>query len=415
MTQHKGAKLPHKTFLVILLGLLNTITPFSIDMYLPAFPDMATEFNVPISTVALTVSTYFLGFSFGQILYGPLLDRFGRKPPLYIGLLLYILASVGCIFSSSINALLVLRFVQALSGCVASVAAMAMVRDFFPANQSASIISLLVLILGLSPLLAPSVGSLVIVASNWHWVFGILAVITFIILLLVFFFLPEGHQPDTSISLLPGPIIKSFITIVKEKQFYVFSFAGSFAFCGLFVYVSSSPAIFMDTFHVSKKMYGAIFALLSVGFIGGSQMNHVLSRKFSSRQVFTNTLIVQFFLGLIFFTGVFYNWYGIGMTICFLFVLLFCAGLTYPNAAALALAPFKKNAGTASALLGFIQIGIGALVSAGAGLLLLPGSLPTAICMAFSSTTALAVLLLCKAGKMKLVENDEGVINQTIH
>src|ERR1700712_4150598 len=198
MAQQKAGKLPHKTFLVILLGLLNTITPFSIDMYLPAFPDMAKEFNVPVSTVALTVSTYFLGFSLGQILYGPLLDRFGRKPPLYIGLLLYIAASVGCIFSSSIDALLLLRFVQALSGCVASVAAMAMVRDFFPANQSASIISLLILILGLSPLLAPSVGSLVLIAWNWHWVFGILSAITFIILLLVFFFLPEGHQPDTT-------------------------------------------------------------------------------------------------------------------------------------------------------------------------------------------------------------------------
>jgi DHA1 family bicyclomycin/chloramphenicol resistance-like MFS transporter len=415
MMQHRAAKLPHKTFLVILLGLLNTITPFSIDMYLPAFPDMAKEFNVPVSTVALTVSTYFLGFSLGQILYGPLLDRYGRKPPLYIGLLLYIAASTGCIFSSSIDALLILRFVQALSGCVASVAAMAMVRDFFPANQSASIISLLVLILGLSPLLAPSVGSLVIVASSWHWVFGILSVIAFAVLLLVFFFLPEGHQADTSISLKPAPIIKSFKDIIKEKQFYIFSLAGSFAFCGLFVYVSSSPAIFMDTFHVSKKIYGGIFALLSVGFIGGSQLNHLLSRKFSNQQVFKGTLTAQFFLGLVFFVAVFNNWFGLWLTIIFLFVLLFCAGLGYPNAAALALAPFKKNAGTASALLGFIQIGTGALISAGAGLLLLPGALPTAICIAFSSTTALAILLIGKTKKMQLVENEGEGLNQLTH
>src|ERR1700712_684698 len=139
MAQQKAGKLPHKTFLVILLGLLNTITPFSIDMYLPAFPDMAKEFNVPVSTVALTVSTYFLGFALGQILYGPLLDRFGRKTPLYIGLLLYIVATLGCTTSATINSLLIMRFVQALGGCVSSVAAIAMVQDFFPPQKSASI------------------------------------------------------------------------------------------------------------------------------------------------------------------------------------------------------------------------------------------------------------------------------------
>jgi len=407
MTEQQAGTQPKKVFLIILLGLLNTITPFSIDMYLPAFPDMATEFNVPINTIALSVSTYFLGFAVGQILYGPLLDRYGRKPPLYIGLFLYILASVGCMLSSSINALLVLRFVQALSGCVASVAAMAMVRDFFPAKQSASIISLLVLILGMSPLLAPSVGSLVISIWNWHWVFGILSAIVFIMLLLIFFFLPEGHQPDPSLSLKPTPIIKGFRDILLTKQFYIFSFAGSFAFCGLFVYVAGSPGIFMDTYHVSKKVYGGIFALLSVGFIGGSQLNHLLSRRFSNRQVFNSILLIQFFLSLLFLTGAFYNWYGIGLTLVLLFVLLFCAGLSYPNAAALALSPFKKNAGTAASLLGFIQIGIGGLVSAGAGLLPYDGAKPTAICIAVSSVAALLILLAGNGRSMQLTSHDE--------
>ncbi|MEO8770415.1 MAG: multidrug effflux MFS transporter [Ferruginibacter sp.] len=400
-------KAHNKTFIILLLGLLNTITPFSIDMYLPAFPDMSKEFGVPISHIALSVSTYFLGFALGQILYGPLLDRYGRKPPLYIGLLFYIAASVGCMFSSTINALLILRFAQALSGCVASVAAMAMVRDFFPVKQSASIISLLILILGLSPLLAPSVGSLVLIAWNWHWVFGILSAITFIILLLVFFFLPEGHQPDTTMSLRPGPIVSSFKSVLFTNQFYVFSFAGSFAFCGLFVYVASSPAIFMDGFQVSKGFYGGIFALLSVGFIGGSQLNHVLSKKFSNRNIFITILAVQFFIGLLFLIGVFNEWYTLWPTICFLFVLLFCAGLGYPNAAALAMAPFKKNAGTASALLGFIQIGIGSLVSAASGLLLFKGAIPTAICMLFSSTVGLVIILFSKTSKMLVSEHDD--------
>ena len=268
-------------FLILILGALNTITPFSIDMYLPAFPIIASELNTSIGNVALSVSTYFLGFAAGQILYGPLLDRFGRKRPLHTGLILYIITTIACVASGTIEALLIMRFIQALSGCVASVAAMAMVRDFFPVSKSAGIISLLVLILGASPLLAPTVGSFIVVAWGWHFVFIILAAIAFIILVLVFFFLPEGHAPDKTISLKPTPIINGFKIILIEPRFYVFALAGSFSFSGLFVYVANSPAIFMDYFHLSAKAYGGIFALLSVGFIGGSQLNHILTRYYS--------------------------------------------------------------------------------------------------------------------------------------
>src|ERR1700710_370359 len=172
-------------FLILILGELNTITPFSIDMYLPAFPKIAGDFHTEIEKVALSVSTYFLGYSLGQIIYGPLLDRFGRKPPLYVGLILYIIATIGCFTTNTIEALWIIRFMQALGGCVASVAAMAMVRDFFPIHKSASIISLLVLILGASPLLAPTVGSFIITTWGWHTVFIALAAIAFLVLLLV--------------------------------------------------------------------------------------------------------------------------------------------------------------------------------------------------------------------------------------
>ncbi|MFT3909361.1 MAG: MFS transporter [Ferruginibacter sp.] len=202
--------------LIILLGALNTITPFSIDMYLPAFPTIARELHTSIDNVALSVSTYFLGFAIGQILYGPLLDRFGRKHPLYTGLSLYIIATICCIVSASIEALWAIRFIQALSGCVASVAAMAMVRDFFPVDKSASVISFMVLILGASPLLAPTAGSFIADAWGWHFIFIMLAVIAFIILMLVVFFLPEGHIPDKTISLKPIPIINGFKAILLE-------------------------------------------------------------------------------------------------------------------------------------------------------------------------------------------------------
>jgi DHA1 family bicyclomycin/chloramphenicol resistance-like MFS transporter len=390
-------------FLILMLGGLNTITPFSIDMYLPGFPAIAHDLHTSIGNVALSVSTYFLGFAVGQIMYGPLLDRFGRKRPLYTGMSLYIIATGCCIAFHSIAGLLLFRFVQALTGCVASVAAMAMVRDFFPVKESAKIISFLVLILGASPLLAPTIGSFIVTSWGWQWVFVALAAIVLIMLVLTIFFLPEGHAPDMSVSLKPEPIIKGFKEILLKRQFYVYSLAGTFSFAGLFVYVAGSPAIFMEGFHLSATVYGAIFAFLSVGFIGGSQLNHLLSRKWSSEEIFRTAIIVQVCGAMLFFIGVFNSWYGLpGIIVC-LFVVLSCCGLTYPNAASIAMAPFSKNAGSASALLGFIQIGIGGIISSGAGLLHFKGSLSTAITMTVSSAIGLIILLAGKSGMVESV------------
>jgi MFS transporter, DHA1 family, multidrug resistance protein len=381
-------------FLILMMGALNTITPISIDMYLPAFPKIATDLHTSIGNISLSVSTYFLGFALGQILYGPLLDRFGRKKPLCIGLILYIVATMGCAFSNSIELLWLLRFFQALSGCVASVAAMAMVIDFFPSDKSAGIISLLILILGVSPLLAPTAGGFIVAAWNWRAVFITLAVIAVIILIIVFIFLPEVHEPDLTVSLMPKPIIAGFKNILVKQQFYVYALAGTFSFAGLFVYVAGSPAIFMGEFHLSPKIYGGIFAALAVGFIGSSQLNHILTRKYRNEEVFKFVLITQLICGIIFLIASWNNLLGITAIFCFLFVLLACAGLTYPNAAALALNPFKKNAGSASALLGFIQIGIGGLISAGVGALHLKVSLSVALIMATSSAIAFAILMI---------------------
>src|ERR1700750_1308062 len=162
-------------WIIVLLGLLSVVTPFAIDMYLPAFSYLAADFRTTTSSIDLSLSTYFIGFALGQILYGPLLDRFGRQPPLYCGLAVYILASIGCAQVHSIHAFVALRFIQALGGCAAQVAAIAMVRDFFHATASAKVFSLLFLIIGTSPLLAPTIGSLLVSSLGWRWIFLILA------------------------------------------------------------------------------------------------------------------------------------------------------------------------------------------------------------------------------------------------
>ena len=381
-----------KRLIIFILGALATVTPLAIDLYLPAFTQIAEDFHSTPSTISLSVSSYFIGMALGQILYGPLLDRFGRKKPLYVGLVVFIITSIGCMQSWSVDVLVGFRFLQALGGSVAWVAAVAMVRDFFPVEESAKIFSLLVLILGVSPLLAPTLGGLIIVAWGWQTVFIALAVIALIVLIVVMVYLPEGHKPDSTVSLKPGPIISTFIEVLSTPQFYTYTFSGAFAFATLFIYVAGSPVIFMDIFQVSPQMYGGIFALLSVGFIGGSQFNIYLTRRYKSARVFQIALVCQVFASLFFLLGVVGGFMGLYATIAMFFICLSCVGLINPNANALALAPFVKNIGSASAVLGCTQIGVAALASSGVGLFNSADMLP--IVSLLAATTFIAFIIL---------------------
>lgn len=380
-------------FTVLILGSLTALGPFSIDMYLPGFPAIAASFHTTTAQVSVSLSSFFIGLAAGQLLYGPLLDRFGRKKPLYIGLVLYIIASAGCYYSTSIEALITLRFIQAIGSCAAGVASMAMVRDIFPLKDNAKIFALLILILGASPMIAPTVGGYVTVVWGWHLIFVILGAMALVILLTVIFFLPESYKADPTYSLKPAPIINSFLQVIKEPQFYTYALTGAFAFCGLFVYVSASPIVFMEVFKVSAKTYGWIFAGLSIGFIGSSQVNNVLLKKFKSEQIIRVSMTIQVSTALLFLIGSHYGWYGLGTTLALIFVLLCCVGITSPNASALSLAPFEKNAGTASALLGALQLGLGALATFGVSVFDSRSAVPMAGIMESTAVIGLLVLL----------------------
>jgi DHA1 family bicyclomycin/chloramphenicol resistance-like MFS transporter len=389
---------PPNWFIILLLGALSVITPFAVDMYLPAFSRIAAEFKTSTSAVSLSLSAYFIAFALGQVLYGPLLDHFGRKRPLYFGLTIYIAASLGCAHPHDMRTFIAFRFLQALGGCVAQVAAVAMVRDFFPSRESARIFSLLFLVIGVSPLLAPTAGSVIMTWLGWEWIFAVLACIAAAILALTFFLLPEGHTPDPTISLRPEPILRHFREIFRRPQFCIYALAGAFSFAGLFGYVAGSPMIFMDGFHVSAKIFGAIFATLTMGFIGGNQVNVILLRRWTSTQIFGHAVTVQVLIGALFVVGARLGWFGITATLILFFLFLSCIGLTYPNAAAMALAPFSRNVGSASALLGFLQTGTGAMISTCIGFF---GG--TAV-VGLLSGSALLALLIFVAGRRSSVE-----------
>lgn len=381
-------------FLILLLGTLSTLGPFSIDMYLPGFPAIAQYLHTNVAEVSLSLSSFFIGISAGQLLYGPLLDRFGRKKPLLIGLVLYIIASVGCISAKTIEVLIALRFLQAIGSCAAAVASVAMVRDLFPVKDNAKVFALLMLVVGASPMIAPTVGGYVTAAFGWQWVFIILAAIALLILIAVVISLPDSYKPDPTFSLKPKPIINNFLSVIVEPQFYAYAIAGALAFSGLFAYVSGSPLVFMDIFQVDGKVYGWIFALLSVGFIGSSQVNNLLLKKFESERIVPVAFVAQAVVSVIFFIGASLGWFGLIGTIIILFLFLSCLGIINPNASALSLAPFSKNAGTASSLMGAMQLGLGALASAGVSLFNTRSAMPMAAIMAGTSVLALLVLLI---------------------
>lgn len=382
--------------LILILGSLTALGPFSIDMYLPGFSGIAKDMNTTVANVALTLSSYFIGISAGQLLYGPLLDRFGRKKPLFIGLSVYILASLGCIFVKDIDTFIGLRFIQAIGSCAATVASVSMVRDLFPVRDIPKVFSLLMLVVGFSPMLAPTIGGYITASYGWHIVFFILMCLGIIVLLAAQFGLPNSHEPDISISLKPKPIITNFITIIKEPYFYTYAFTGAIAFSGLFTYVSASPILFMDIFKVDAKTYGLIFAFMSLSFIGASQFNSLLLRRFSSEQLIFGALITQSLISIVFLILAINHLSGLYETIILLFLFLACLGISNPNTAGLTLTPFSKNTGSASALMGAIQLGLGGLVSFAVGVFVKKSILPMVVIMCFTTITAFIILNIGK-------------------
>ncbi|MBS1600480.1 MAG: multidrug effflux MFS transporter [Bacteroidetes bacterium] len=379
-------------FLIIILGLLSAIGPFSIDMYLPGFPSIAEHLHTTVAHVSLSLSSFFIGISAGQFLYGPLLDRYGRKKPLYFGIGLYLLASIGCAFAITANDLIILRFLQAIGSCSGMVAARAMVRDLFAVKDNAKIFSLLMLVVGVSPIIAPTLGGYVTSTIGWRFIFVVLALMSAFILAAVHFILPESRKPNPNHSLWPKPIVLSFIGIFKVPQFFTYAFTGSIATAGLYAYIAGSPYVFMELFKVTDKQYGWIFALIAMGLIGSSQLNSVLLRTYKSEQIIRVALGCQALIALSLFVATMFGLLELFSTIFFIFIYLCCQGFIFPNSSALSLAPFTSNAGSASALLGGIQMSIGAFTSALVSFLSNHTALPMTGVMACCAVTGFTVL-----------------------
>ncbi len=384
-----------KRFLAILtLGLLAAIGPFSIDMYLPGFEAIAKDLNTTVSHIGMSLSSFFVGIAVGQLIYGPLLDRFGKKRPLYIGLVLYFICSIICAFVVDADSLIVVRFFQAIGSCAGMVASRAFIRDLFPVNENARIFSYLMLVVALSPIVAPTFGGFISGAFGWEAIFIILALIAILTLLASYFWLPAGAAPDKSISLKPKPIIKDFVGVSKEPMFYTYALVSAVSSSGLYAYIAGSPKLFMGIYELSQEHYAWVFAIIAVAMTVASQVNNFFLRKYSSQQITIVALSCQVITGfcLVLFTAL--GWLELYSTIVVIMLYLATQGFVYPNTSALSLVPFERNAGTASALMGAVQMGIGGLVTALVSAFIKDTAVPMVVAMLLCASISFAGLMM---------------------
>ncbi|MEZ5058897.1 MAG: multidrug effflux MFS transporter [Saprospiraceae bacterium] len=381
----------NRNLLILILGLLTAMGPFAIDLYLPAFSDIASSLNTDISKVSLSLSSFFIGLAIGQIMYGPLLERFGRKKPIYFGLSLYAATSVGIAFSTSVEMMIALRFFQAIGSCAGLVSARAIIRDLFDGKEVAKVFSTLIMVVAISPIIAPSLGGILSTHFHWSVIFFVLMGMALVVLAGAIMIVPESKPADPNYSLKVPSIFRTYKNIFKHPIFFVNAFAAAIAYAGLYAYLSGSPHLYMDLLGLSEQQYGWIFALIASGLITATQVNNRLLKSYTSEQIVRVTLVVQASIGVLFFATSYFIGINLYLTTAFIFGFLMCLGFIFPNASALSLEPMAHTAGNASALMGGIQMAVGAAASALVGIFHNTTSIPMAAIMAICSLVALSL------------------------
>jgi DHA1 family bicyclomycin/chloramphenicol resistance-like MFS transporter len=383
----------HSTELVVLLGALTAFTPLSVDMYLPALPALGAEFGASAGHVQLSVASFFLGLAVGQAFYGPLSDRFGRTRPLYIGLSLFVLASIGCALAPSMDFLIAARFFQALGACAGPVIARAIVRDLFEPKEAVQVFSLLVLVMGVSPVLAPIAGSQMLGFFEWRAIFWVIAMIGALGLAGTLIRLRETHLKERApISL--GSVLSVYGLLLRDRAFVGYVVTGGMAMAGMFAYIVGSPYVFIEYFRVTPGRFGFIFGLNALGLVLAAQLNARLVRRFTSDAIVQKVLLVQVLTGLTLFVGTWsglLQFYGIAVL---LFVYVSSVGCLFPNITALAMAPHGARAGSASAMIGVLQFSLAAGSATLIGAIPSGNALPVAALIGGCAVAAAAIYWL---------------------
>src|SRR5947199_110224 len=395
------ARSPRRAGLVFILGALSAFGPLSIDMYLPALPSLTRDFGTGASQVQLTLSACLLGLAMGQTIAGPISDALGRRGPLLVGLTAYALASLLCVVAPSVFVLVVLRFVQGCAGAAGIVIARAIVRDLHSGEALARFFSLLMLVNGLAPILAPLFGGLLLRFTSWRGVFIVLAVIGALLLLAAATGLGETLPPDRRQSGGVLATITTFRQLLANRSFMGYALSCGLAFAAMFAYIAGSPFVLQEIYGLSPQLFSVIFGTNALGLVIASQVNGRLVGRVPPERLLVAGLIATATGGVVLLSVVTIGGIGLVGILPSLFVVVSSLGFVMPNATALALSDHPRIAGSASALLGVLQYAVGATVAPLVGAFGTATALPMAIVIGTLGCSALLVFVLLVGGNMQ--------------
>lgn len=361
-------------------GMVIALGPLSIDLYLPSLPAIQREFAATQGQIQATMATYLVGLAFGQLLYGPTSDAFGRKRPMMIGLLLYLVGVTGCALSDDAGSLAAWRLLQALGGCAGSVIVRAMIRDRFETQDVARALSTLTLVMGVAPIVAPVIGGWLYQQFGWRSTFWSLVGFAVIASAAFWFGMPET-RPDAPERLSFGSLWRSYGRMLRHRRFMGYAVAGAVAQAGLFAYIACAPFVFTQIYGIAEHRVGWLFAITGSSYIVGSQVNRALLQTRRAEALMRASLHAYLVFTAALVVVVLLHWASLPVLMALLACTVFSMGFTFPNSTAVALAPFGDRAGLAASLMGMLQFVFAGALSYALGHLAVRSALPMAAAM----------------------------------
>lgn len=379
--------------ILLILGTLSAFGPMAIDFYLPSFPTLAQVFGTDVDHVQMSLASYFAGTALGQLIYGPLADRFGRRKPLLAGLVLFTLASLACALAQSLEWLIIARFVQALGGCAGMVISRAVVRDLCDPLASAKVFSKLMLVMGVAPILAPLGGGLLLQLFGWQSIFLGLVLFSSLCLVAVLLWLPETHSTEFPIQPLGGAAGR-YLMLLRDRLLIGYGLTGGVAMAGMFAYISGSPFVFIDLYGIPAEHYGWLFGANAAGFILTAQLNGWLLRHHGPNYWLKRTVWVYCAATLALLAVAMARPEQLWPLLIPLFISTASLSCVLPNATACAMAGQGAHAGSASALIGSLQFTVAAGASGLVGALHDGSARPMAMVIAVCGVVTVVLALL---------------------
>ncbi|MCV7301442.1 multidrug effflux MFS transporter [Mycobacterium barrassiae] len=363
------ASTPGRVRMVIILGLMVALGPLTIDMYLPALPKIGEDLGVSSSVAQLTLTGTLAGLALGQLIVGPLSDSLGRRRPLMAGIVLHMLASLLCLFAPNVAVLGVARLLQGVGAAAAMVVAFAVVGDLFAESAAATVISRIMLVLGAAPVIAPSLGAVVLLKASWHWVFAVLVVMAGALLLVAALALPETLPEKHRRPLHVRSIGATYIEVLRDVRFVVLALVAALGMSGLFAYISGAAFVLQGHYGLDQQVFALVFGAGAFALIGATQFNVVLLRRFPPQRIALWALAAASASGAVFVGLAVTHTGGLFGFVLPVWAILGAMGLVIPNAPAVALSRHPDAAGTAAAVLGAAQFGLGAAIAPLVGVL----------------------------------------------